>query len=105
MEAPKIPSFIKTKYQFKRFNFQPRYYDAEKEKLKLRKKRIENELKDNGELLSQDAIERRARMKMSMDETWRSRRSSDSRKSNIRIAIIVAILVAITLVIKQKLGI
>ncbi len=100
MEAPKIPSFIKSKYQFKRFSFQPRYYDEEKEKLNSRKKRIEN---DEG--LNSDEIERRARMKMSMEETWRSRRSSENRKSNIRIAIIVAILVAIIFAIKQKLGI
>lgn len=105
MEAPKIPSFIKTRYRFKRFDFNPRYYDEEKEKLKLRKKIIENELKGSDESSSKDNIERHARMRMSMEDTWRSRRSSESRKSNFRIAIIVAILVAILLVIKQKLGI
>jgi len=105
MEAPKIPSFIKTRYRFKRFDFHPRYYDEEKEKLKLRKKIIENDLKGSDEVSSKDGIERHARMRMSMEDTWRSRRSSESRKSNFRIAIIVAILVAILLVIKQKLGI
>lgn len=105
MDAPKIPSFIKTKYQFKRFSFQPRYFDEEKEKLNLRKKSIENELKGSDEDSSSNAIERHARMKMSMEDTWRSRRSTENRKSNFRIAIIVAILVAIIFVIKQKLGI
>ena len=105
MDAPKIPSFIKTKYRFKRFNFQPRYYNVEKERLDLRKKRIENEMKGSNESLNDDSIERHARMKLSMEDSWRSKRGSENRKSNFRIAIIVAILVAIILVIKQKLGI
>lgn len=105
MEAPKIPSFIKTKYQFKRFNFQPRYYDADKENLELRKKRIEKELSGNSDSLDSDLIERKERMKMSFEESWSMRRSSDHRKSNFRILIIVAILVLILYVIKQNLGI
>ena len=105
MEAPKIPSFIKNKYQFKRFSFQPRYYDAEKEKLEIRKKGIEKELKLNDEALSNSEVERRARMKLSMQDSWRNRRSKEYRKSNIRIVVIVAILVMILYVIKQKLGI
>ena len=66
MEAPKIPSFIKTRYRFKRFDFHPRYYDEEKEKLKLRKKIIENDLKGSDEVSSKDGIERHARMRMSI---------------------------------------
>lgn len=105
MEAPKIPSFLKTKYQFKRFNFQPRYYDADKERMELRKKRIEEELRGRSEEMDKDAIEVKARMKLSIEENWRNRRSKDYRKSNFRVVLIVGIIVVILLVIKQKLGI
>ena len=50
------------------------------------------------------SLERHARMRISMEDTWRNRRSRETRKSNIRVAIIVAILVGIILIIKQKLG-
>lgn len=103
MEAPKIPSFIKSKYQFKRFGFQPRYYNAEKERLEIRKKSIESEMSDN-EQQSGSSIERAARMKISMQDSWRNRRTREYRKSNFRIAIIVAILVIVLYVIKQNLG-
>lgn len=103
MEAPKIPSFIKTKYQFKRFSFQPRYYDSEKERLEIRKKSIEAEIID-AENLSSSSIERAARMKISMQDSWRNRRSKEYKKSNIRIVIIIAILVAILYATKQYLG-
>lgn len=103
MEAPKIPSFIKSMYQFKRFSFQPRYYNAEKENLEIRKTRIEKEV--NNDALSDDRIERHARMKFKMEDSWKNRRSIEYRKSNIRIMIIIAILVLILYVIKQKLGI
>jgi len=105
MEAPKIPSFIKTKYQFKRFNFQPRYYDADKERLELRKKRIEKELSGNSNSLDKDLLERKERMKMSFEESWSMRRSRDHRKSNFRILIIIVILVLVLYVVKQNLGI
>jgi hypothetical protein len=104
MEAPKIPSFIKTKYRFKRFSFQPRYYDADKERLEMRKKSIEAEVIGDGNHLSPDSIERRARMKMTMQESWRNRRSKEYRKSNLRIAFIVGILVILLYIIKQNLG-
>jgi len=105
MEAPKIPSFLKTKYHFKRFNFQPRYYDPEKERLEYRKKRIEEEIKGRNESgIEESSIERRARMKMSFEDTWHNRRGRETRKSNITIAIIVVILLGITYFIKQKLG-
>jgi hypothetical protein len=104
MEAPKIPSFIKTKYNFKRFSFQPRFYDPEKERLEVRKKAIQSELKDKGEFESADIAERKARMKMIMNENWRNRRGREYRKSNLRIAFIVAILVIALYVVKQKMG-
>ena len=103
MDAPKIPSFIKTKYQFKRFSFQPRYYNAEKEQLEIRKKSIEAEMLENGKL-SDSSIERAARMRINMQDNWRNRRSKEYKKSNIRIVIIVAILVAVLYAVKQYLG-
>jgi hypothetical protein len=104
MEAPRIPSFIKSKYEFKRFSFQPRYYDADKERLEIRKKTIQSELKLDNESMPSDSIERRARMKLQMQDSWRNRRSKEYRKSNLRIAFIVGILVIILYVIKQNLG-
>ena len=104
MEAPKIPSFIKTKYEFKRFNFEPRYYNADKEQLEFRKKGIEKELKGKNHTFDDNSIERSTRMKMSMESAWRNRRSNEYRKSNFRVAIIVVILVVILYVVKQNLG-
>lgn len=104
MEAPRIPSFIKTKYEFKRFSFKPRYYDADKERLEIRKKKIQSELQTDKDLMSSDSIERRARMKLQIQDNWRNRRTKEYRKSNIRIAFIVGILVIILYVIKQNLG-
>lgn len=104
MEAPKIPSFIKPGYQFKRFEFPTRYYNAEKERLAIRKKMIESELKINGEQSSSSSTERTARMKMSMQDSWRNRRSSEYRKSNLRIALIVGIIVVILYIVKHNLG-
>lgn len=104
MEAPRIPSFIKTKYRFKRFSFQPRYYDAEKERLEIRKKAIRAELEENNELISTSSAERRARMKIQMQDSWRNRRGKEYRKSNLRIAFIIGILVIVLYVIKQNLG-
>ena len=103
MEAPKIPSFIKTKYSFKRFSFQPRYYDAEKERLEIRKKSIESEFSDKNKP-NDSSIEREARMRISMQDSWRNRRSKEYKKSNLRIVLIVAILVLVLYVIKQNLG-
>lgn len=104
MEAPRIPSFIKSKYEFKRFSFQPRYYDADKERLEIRKKKIQSELQLDNESMPSDSIERRARMKLQMQDNWRNRRTKEYRKSNLRIAFIVGILVIVLYVIKQNLG-
>lgn len=103
MEAPKIPQFIKTKHHFKRFSFQPRHYDSEKEHLEIRKRSIEAEMSEKGKL-SDSSTDRAARMKINMQDSWRNRRSTEYKKSNIRIVLIVAILVIVLYVIKQKLG-
>ena len=105
MKAPKLPSIIKHSYGFKRFEFKPRYYDEEKERLERRKRSIQSEVDREQKQKYNPAIERHARMRISMEDTWRNRRARETRKSNIRVAIIVAILVGIILIIKQKLGI
>ena len=106
MEAPKIPSFFKTKYQFKRFEYKPRFYDPEKEAFEIRKKRIEDEVngvKDADSKRSKEEIKQR--MKYHIQRQWHGNRQSETRKSNFRIAFIVAIMVVIVLLIKQKMGI
>ena len=105
MKAPKLPSILRHNYKFKRFEFKPRYYDEEKERLERRKRSIKSEVEREQKQKDDPSIERHARMRISMEDTWRNRRSRETRKSNIRVAIIVAILVGIILIIKQKLGI
>jgi len=105
MKAPKLPSFLGHNYRFKRFGFTPRYYNEEKERLEKRKRSIESEVDREQRQKDDPSLERHARMRINMEDTWRNRRSREMRKSNIRVAIIVAILVGIILIIKQKLGI
>ncbi len=105
MKAPKLPSILRHNYKFKRFEFKPRYYDEEKEKLERRKRSIKSEADREQRHKDDPSLERHARMRISMEDTWRNRRSRETRKSNIRVAIIVAILVGIILIIKQNLGI
>ena len=105
MKAPKFPSILRHNYRFKRFEFKPRYYDEEKERLERRKRSIQSEVDREQRQKDDPSLERHARMRISMEDTWRNRRSRETRKSNIRVAIIVAILVGIILIIKQKLGI
>jgi len=104
MRAPKLPSILRHNYKFKRFEFKPRYYNEEKERLERRKRSIQSEVEREQKHKDDPSLERHARMRISMEDTWRNRRSRETRKSNIRVAIIVAILVGIILIIKQKLG-
>ncbi len=83
----KLPSFIKL-HRNKRFDYQPLYYDAEKEELDQRvariKKQIEAEKK--GELNSELLRER-------LRSDWqRGSRQSIVSKSNYRIALIAGFL-------------
>jgi len=105
MRAPRLPSILRHNYRFKRFEFAPRYYDEEKENLERRKRSIRSEVEREMKEEEDSTIERHARMRIKMEDTWRNRRAIETRKSNIRVAIIVAILVAVILVIKQNLGI
>lgn len=103
MKAPRLPSMIRQQYRFKSFDFKPRYYDEEKEKLDRRKRLIKSEVKR--EESDDQTVERHARMRINIEDNWANRRSRETRKSNIRIAIILAIIVSILLVVKQKMGI
>jgi hypothetical protein len=105
MNFKKIPSIIRHNYRFKRFEYKPRYYDEEKEKLERRKRMIRAEVEHENNLKDDAYLERHARMQINMEDTWRNRRSTETRKSNIRIVIIIAILVAILYAVKIKLGI
>ena len=105
MKFKRFPSIIRHNYQFKRFDYTPRYYDEEKETLEKRKRMIRAEVEQEKKMKDDAFLERHARMRIKMEETWRNRRSTETRKSNFRIVIIIAILVAVLYAIKIKLGI
>ena len=105
MNFKKFPSVIRHNYRFKRFEYNPRYYDEEKEKLEKRKRMIHAEVEHEEKMKDDAYVERHARMRIKMEDTWRNRRSTETRKSNIRIVIIIAILVAVLFAVKVKLGI
>ncbi|MDA9968031.1 hypothetical protein N9E62_02575 [Salibacteraceae bacterium] len=86
----KLPSFIKLP-RYKRFNYKPVYYDAEKEELAQRIARIEKEVatEKRGELDS-ELLRKRLR------SDWeRGSRQGIIQKSNIRVALIAAFLFAV----------
>ena len=105
MKAPRLPSILRHNYRFKRFDFKPRYYNEENERLERRKRSIESEVDREKMRKNDSSLERHARMRIGMEDTWRNRRSRETKKSNIRIVIIIAILVAVLYVVKTKLGI
>ena len=81
MSAPKLPSFIKIN-RHKRFEFTPRYYDADKERIEAVKRRY----KDSGQVNTED-------MRVHLRERWReTRRKNSDSKSSIRLILIAAIL-------------
>jgi len=85
-----LPGFFKTR-EPKRFNYQPRYYDEQKEDLQQRIRQIEQEMGvDNGE-----AYVPKIR-KGQMGNLYRKRRKKLQRQSNIRLFIIFLILILIS---------
>jgi hypothetical protein len=105
MNFKKFPSFIRHNYQFKRFEYNPRFYDEEKDNLEKRKRMIRADVAHEKNMKDDAYVERHARMRIKMEDTWRNRRSTETRKSNIRIVVIIAILVAVLYAVKIKLGI
>lgn len=83
----KFPSFVKLPSN-RRFSFKPRYYDPQKEELEQRVSRIQREIDaENNGLKDPEAL----RDKLST--TWRNNnRRSANQKSNMRIAMIAAVL-------------
>ncbi len=86
----RLPTFIKLP-RYKRFNYKPVFYDAEKEELEQRIARIEKEVEaeKRGELNS-DLLRQRLR------SDWeRGSRQGIIQKSNIRVALIAVFLFAV----------
>lgn len=86
----RLPTFIKLP-RYKRFNYKPVFYDAEKEELEQRIARIEKEVEaeKRGELNS-DILRQRFR------SDWeRGSRQGIIQKSNIRVALIAVFLFAV----------
>lgn len=86
----RLPTFIKLP-RYKRFNYKPVFYDAEKEDLEQRVARIEKEVaaEKRGELNS-DLLRQRLR------SDWeRGSRQGIIQKSNIRVALIAVFLFAV----------
>jgi hypothetical protein len=87
----KLLSMFKTP-QYRSFSFKPRYYDAEKEAFEQRMVSIAQE---HGGVNS-DAEASKARLKKYFSNKRSAKSVYSSRKSNVRILIIIAILSAIT---------
>ncbi len=101
MKAPRIPSIFKlTEYnQNRKFNYQPRVYDAQKEKLEKRKRQIEAEL----------AAEKRvgknyeSHLRERISESWTHKENrKQQRNSSYRLLLILSILILLMYFIFDK---
>jgi hypothetical protein len=85
-----LPSFFRIR-EPRRFNYQPRYYDEQKEDLEQRIRQIEQEMGvDHGEAYIPKI------RKGQMGNLYRRRRKKLQRQSNIRLAIIFIFLILIS---------
>lgn len=91
MGAPKIPSIFKQN-QARGFEFKPRYYDEQKERLEELKRRYNEEPTYKGE-------RRNIEFKGSMNSEWREMRKKSSTGSNVRLVAIIILLFLITYLI------
>lgn len=94
MEAPRLPSMLGFKSKkANQFYFEPRYYDARKEKMDQRYKRIGKELgvKDTSRMHKED-------LRAEMRENWGSGYSRDAATGQVnkKVLFYVVALVAIT---------
>ncbi|MBD81261.1 MAG: hypothetical protein CL840_20255 [Crocinitomicaceae bacterium] len=88
----RTPSFIKLPRN-KRFNFKPRYYDAQKEELENRIAIIKAEMKEEESAkLRSDYDSELTRYKMAQQWKMGSTRKTQFNRSNMRVAFIAAIL-------------
>ncbi len=82
-------NFFKTRAHYV-FDYKPRYYDERKERIENLKKNYENENKDI-------KVEEITLSKNQLKHDWvHHKKSAHNRSTNIRLAIIIAILVGIT---------
>lgn len=90
MQAPKIPSFFKTKKP-NQFHYEPRYYNERKEKMQERYNRIARELNENkNEATDQEAF------RSTLRQSWESSRNSNAgHKLNYRIVLYIFALTAL----------
>lgn len=91
MEAPKLPTIFKNQGS-RGFDYQPMYYDAEKE----RKEELIRRFEGNDAERTKDTF----RNKMASD--WGSQRGGKIGNSNYRVLAIVAVLIGITYFILMK---
>lgn len=85
MEAPKLPTIFKNQGS-RGFDYQPMYYDAEKE----RRAELVRRFEGNDSSRTKDSF------KSKMASDWGSRRGGQVGSSNYRVFAIVAVLAAIT---------
>jgi len=89
MEAPKLPSFIKLP-RHKKFEYKPLYYDARKEALQERIKKIKREMEEEKNIDPKDRIKRE------IERKWqRNNYKQQVNFSNIRIFVIFSFLVGL----------
>ncbi len=84
-----IPRLFKLP-QYNKFDYRPRYFDPKKEELEKRKKRIQKEV----EFEEQGRTEIKFKQGINRDGYF-YQRSKVERRSNVRVIVILAVLVAI----------
>jgi hypothetical protein len=103
MKAPKLPTLFKAgRQEPKRFSYRPRIYDERRERLEKRKKEIEEELKFEQRVKENPDVQR---LEYERDNYLRFERKRQSRQSNIRLVIILAVLIFGTLLLLRRIEI
>lgn len=87
MQAPKIPSFFKTKKP-NQFYYEPRYYNERKEKMQERYSRISRELNRNDNTRTDSEV-----FRSSLRHSWEtSRQGGTGNKINLRVVLYIVAL-------------
>lgn len=101
MKAPRLPSMFKqVRSQPRQFNFKPRVYNEDRERIKKRQKEIEAELALEEKARKNPQTQERNR---EHDNYLRFQRRKQSRQSNVRLIIILAVLLLGTYMMLQRL--
>lgn len=85
MNAPKLPSFMKINRN-KRFDFTPRYYDPQAERIEALKRKYQTEAADRG------AVFEKERMRVELRSKWEQSRSKHATGSPLRLVVIAGLL-------------